>query len=570
MAGYGTKGRRGRWAAARLVLLMAACAITPGAGWAQDSSDFIAETIDFLPEEGTTGAGLDAGAVIPPGIYARIVGEYETETDLEAARALGCARRPAVFYPDGRYLAKEVDQTLAGMGLPPYAFRFDGQCALLDGTASCTGETIRNWGEPGVPRTVDLPFSAVAGGFALGEGDDQERYLACDLADLDQQVEGVSVLAEIIRRPEAGPFPDLGGIAIDTSDLVSMPEVDVATGPWDGTFTGALADGVGEVRIDILHMQGAPGLAHANAGFFIGAANGACADALGEALCADLGETSGWSLAVAGSMLDGERLLIAYEQGLWQMGVERELRLLDLVRSAEGGYRMTLYHPERGAELVVDGRIEPHWCEAGRSGPVDLGCDSIALQRVALAQGEGIEAEISGMFASEPERLAPLMAMIPETARTEVDSTPGSTPSDADWGGLAPGVYTNLLGRAAEPQLMALSCQEAPTISFADRTIMAKEMSGDGYAVLSVFSCDPDGDGFACDVSDGVETLAMGVPTRFSPQGEATEVCYTAGGETFCDRLQRCTAGDVTPERVKVLLARPDGGVPLTWGSARP
>lgn len=708
----------------------------------------------------------DAGNSLPPGIYALGRGGYENPQDLEYDRAFGCSRQPAVFYPDGRLLLKELDQTMAEIGLPPYGIRMDAQCGLEGGIVTCSGENFREFGGPGEPSEISGLFAAAEGGnFSIDADGQVQQFLACNLADLDQHVDGISVLAEIIRRPDPGPFPDLGDIRIDTADLNSIARPEITLGDWDGSYVAYFSEGLGEARVDVVHTADNPDQVFARLGFNIGPDADECARILGASLCEDLEVNSGWAESVRGTVIDGERLLVAYEQGLWQSGVERELRLVELVRNAEGGFRLTRYSPNTGLDLVVEGIVSPNLCEQGQFSLVDLTCERIGLQRIGLAGGSVPAAETDGLFATAPERVAPLLTFIAAGADTDFDTAAviqhtaietgpwhgsfnlsfletgldfgvdiaqpigvsyawgeiyselptgnldcaqldslrcdeynwlgsggqfqtvgtllygdraliaielggsvagdsrlrlldihrqGSTAelvyyhpnagrlfsaaadrdshwcddtanrtesfcadtrarmddmvfsdgaefigifgeanegldellshaphlaglmaqapapsgdraaSDADWGGLPPGIWTNLLGYPPDGDHLARSCTEAPSVSYADGTIISKELIGDRYTIQSVFSCLPQpGGGIGCRVSDGVEELATLSSVQFRQGGETTEICYALEGQTQCDTLHRCSADILPADRIQSIITRTDGGVPL-------
>jgi hypothetical protein len=163
---------------------------------------------------------------------------------------------------------------------------------------------------------------------------------------------GVAALACVIAAPLAAMAQ--GG---------STPD-----GDWYGGYSASLPGGLLGVEIDMTQFAGSPtGLATITFTAVPGAR--LCPPSAHPALCDEmharalraLTDRRALEAQVTGVVLDRDRAVVVFS-----FADERRNRVLELRERTSGGAKLTLYHPERGADLHADALPRPHLCQITR------------------------------------------------------------------------------------------------------------------------------------------------------------------------------------------------------------
>ncbi len=493
----------------------------------------------------------DGGAVFPPGVYTQArLGSAE---DMEYDRAMGCARRPMIFYPDGKMVGKELDSMRGEAGLPPYRIQVDGQCSLVDGILDCDATYPSPSGEPDQRNLTASLRELGNGDYALSEDD---GFLQCNLADLDQDVGGRNVLGEILRRDDDGPFPPIGTVALDLEAYRGTGVAEVAKGSWHGAVNGTMQDGAVVLSIDIVQAASNPADAYGDHYFYVEDANSAC-EGLSEIACGDLRALSAVEPSTRGSILVEGKLISAF--AVENSAAPADLRLSVVEKQSDGNATLSIFHPEHGAILTVTAPFEPHWCDSSGGNPGDDFCIATAGQLGALSDPEKAK-QAHGIFGTTGNLLEPFFSHIPELQALFSERTSSSEQPAESLGALPVGIYANLLNTAPTADWVAERCETSPTIFYPDGMVVSKIPGANNYIVDQSLQCQSLGQGASCtfeDTPDGVIDVAFNIIKTAG----GFEMC--AQGDQVCETFHQCSGDLIASSLYAGLVARDDGGAPL-------
>lgn len=509
-----------------------------------------ADAASGAPDPGQDSMELSDG-IFPPGVYTEV--SFGSAEDMEYQRAIGCARQPVVFYPDGRMVDKELDPMRGEAGIPPYRTQLDGQCTLSAGVMECSATTYSPYGDAPEAMSITVPVRDLRNGdIAMDEGEGS-GLLKCDLADLDQTIDGRNVLGEILRRDDWGPFPPIGSVVLDLEAYRGPRIVETARGPWHGAVNGRLEGGTIELSINIVQAADNPADAYGRHRFYV---EGSCG-ALSEIACADLTALSGGNPETRGSRLVEGKLISAF--AVENSFSPEDLRLSVVEKHADGTATFSVIHPDHGLVFSVTAPFEDHWCHSVEGNPQDEFCITTAGQLGALADPDKAR-QAHGMLGTDGNLLRPFFVHLPELANLFPEQGAEMVQPSGAAGALPVGVYANLLNFTPTPDWVAERCETSPTIFYPDGMVVSKVPGGAGYVVDQAIQCRPNGLGASCrfgDTSDGATDVAFDI---FETAG-GFQMC--AQGDQICESFHQCTGDLIAPSVYAGLVARDDGGAPL-------
>jgi len=493
--------------------------------------------------------------IFPPGVYAQA--RFGSAEELAYERAVRCARQPVVFYPDGKMLGKELDSIRGEAGLPPYRVQVDALCSFTGDILNCNGTSNQMYQDQPEPLSISATVRDIGNGALSLSEDDSGGFLQCDLADLDQVVEGRNVLGEILRRTDEGPFPPVGNIALDLENYRGAGLVEVNKGGWHGSVRGTLADGAIVVAIDITQAADNPADAYGDHYFYTDDPEAGCGSELSEVACADIKALSASNPDTRGSRLVDGKLISAF--AVDNSASPENLRLSIVEKQVDGTATLSIFHPDHGALFRVSAPLDLHWCDSPEGNPLDEFCITTTAQLGALADAEKAR-QVHGLLGTDGDLLRPFFAHVPELAQL-FPRFAKTVSQPADAGRLPVGIYANLLSLAPSADWVAERCETSPTLFYPDGMVVSKVPGAESYVVDQAIQCRSTGQGASC-LFENTPNGAVDVAFTFVEAEGGFQMC--AEVDQFCESYHQCTRNLIAPSVYADLVARDDGGTPLT------